>query len=169
VELARALVHRPALLVMDEPTTGLDAAAFAAFWDDVFALRRAEGLTIVLTTHRPDEAERCDRLAVLAGGTIVACETPERLRARVPGDVVVVEADDPQAVAAVIAERLGLPARVTGGAVHVERDAGHTLVPRIVEAFPSGRLRAVSIRRPTLADAYLAVTGASLEDGREVA
>jgi ABC-2 type transport system ATP-binding protein len=166
LELARALVHRPALLVMDEPTTGLDAGAFRAFWAEVERLRRAEGLTVVLTTHRPDEAERCDRLAVLAGGAIVAEGAPEALRARIPGDVVVVKADEPQLVASGIESRLGLAARVLDDEVLVEHEAGHTLVPRIVEAFPPGRLRAVSLRRPTLADAYLAITGASLEDGK---
>jgi ABC-2 type transport system ATP-binding protein len=162
VELARALVHAPSILVMDEPTTGLDAAAFRAFWAQVEALRRDAGLTVVLATHRPEEAERCDRLAVLSGGAVAACETPEALRARVPGDVVVVEADAPEAVAAEIRGRLGLPAVVRDDAVHVEREAAHTLVPRLVEAFPAGRLRAVSLRRPTLADAYLALTGAAL-------
>jgi ABC-2 type transport system ATP-binding protein len=164
LELARALVHRPALLVMDEPTGGLDAAAFRAFWDGIEALRRSEGTTVVLTTHRPDEAERCDRLAVLAGGRIVACERPDSLRARVGGDVLVVEADEPEAVARTLSQRLGLDARVRPDGVHVEREAGHALVPRIVELFPPGRLRAVSLRRPTLADAYLAVTGEALEE-----
>ncbi|MGC3997595.1 MAG: ABC transporter ATP-binding protein [Anaeromyxobacter sp.] len=164
VELARALVHRPTLLVMDEPTTGLDAGAFRTFWTEVERLRREEGLTVVLATHRPDEAERCDRLAVLAGGRVVACETPDALRARIPGDVVVVEADQPEAVAAEITARLGLPARVRDDGVHVEREAGHELVPRLVEAFPHGRLRAISLRRPTLADAYLALTGLGLEE-----
>jgi ABC-2 type transport system ATP-binding protein len=167
VELARALVHRPAILVMDEPTTGLDAAAFRAFWAAVESLRRDEGLTVILTTHQPDEAERCDRLAVLAAGVVVACDTPAALRARIPGDVVVIEADAPEAVAAEIGTRLGLPARVHDGAIHVEREQAHTLVPRIVEAFPAGRLRAVSLRRPTLADAYLAITGASLDEGNK--
>jgi ABC-2 type transport system ATP-binding protein len=164
LELARALVHAPALLVMDEPTTGLDAAAFRAFWEGIEALRRAEGTTVVVTTHRPDEAERCDRLAVLAGGTIVACETPDRLRARVSGDVVVVDGDEPEALARELGTRLGLAARVRADGVHVEREQGHALVPRIVEAFPPGRLRSVAVRRPTLADAYLAVTGAALEE-----
>jgi ABC-2 type transport system ATP-binding protein len=166
IELARALVHRPALLVMDEPTTGLDAGAFRAFWAEVERLRRTEGLTVVLTTHRPDEAERCDRLAVLAGGAIVAEGTPEELRARVPGDVVVIEADSPEEVASGIASRLGLTARVRDDAVLVEHEAGHTLVPRIVEAFPPGKLRAVSLRRPTLGDAYLAITGEALDRDR---
>jgi ABC-2 type transport system ATP-binding protein len=163
VELARALVHQPSILVMDEPTTGLDAASFRDFWAEVETRRREQGVTVVLATHRPEEAERCDRLVVLAGGRVVADETPEALRARVPGDVVVVEADAPEEVAAQIARRLGFPARVRLDGVHVEREAGHELVPRIVEAFPPGRLRAVSLRRPTLADAYLALTGATLE------
>ncbi len=163
LELARALVHEPELLVMDEPTVGLDAGAFRAFWASIEALRRARGTTVVLTTHRPDEAERCDRLAVLARGAIVACETPEALRARVAGDLLVVEADEPEEVARTLAERLGLDVRVRPDGVTVECAAGHTLVPRIVEVFPSGRLRAVSVRRPTLADAYLAVTGEALE------
>ena len=165
VELCRALIHRPSILVMDEPTTGLDAAAFRAFWAEVEALRRAEGLTVVLATHRHDEAERCDRLAVLAGGAVVAEETPGALRARVPGERVVIEADEPEAVAATIRAKLGLAARVLGGAVHVEREAAHELVPRLVEAFPPGRLRAVSLRRPSLADAYLSLTGAALDPG----
>lgn len=164
LELARALVHRPALLVMDEPTVGLDAAAFRAFWDGVDALRRAEGTTVVLTTHRPDEAERCDRLAVLARGVVVACETPDALRARVAGDRLVIEGDAPEELARTLVERLGLAVRVEGGAAVVERGAGPALVPRVVEAFPPGRLRAVSLRRPTLADAYLAVTGEALEE-----
>ncbi len=164
LEIARALVARPAILLMDEPTTGLDAAAFRAAWDGLDGLRRTEGLTVILTTHRPDEAERCDRLAVLAAGRIAACETPDALRARIPGDVVVVEADEPASLAAEISARLGVPAVVREDGVHVERERGHELVPRIVEAFPPGRLRSVSLRRPTLADAYLALTGVSLEE-----
>jgi ABC-2 type transport system ATP-binding protein len=164
LELARALVHAPPLLVMDEPTVGLDAAAFRAFWDGIEALRRAEGTTVVLTTPRPDEAERCDRLAILARGRIVACATPDALRARVSGDVLDVEADEPEAVARALAERLGVVARVRPDGVQIEREAGHALVPRIVEVFPPGRLRSVSLRRPTLADAYLAVTGEALEE-----
>jgi ABC-2 type transport system ATP-binding protein len=167
LEIARALVHRPALLLMDEPTTGLDAAAFRAAWDALAALRRDEDVTIVVSTHRPDEAERCDRLAVLARGALVACEAPEALRARVPGDVVVIEADAPGALAAEIVARLGVPARLRDDGVHVERERGHELVPRLVEAFPAGRLRSVRLRRPTLADAYLALTGDALEEGAQ--
>jgi ABC-2 type transport system ATP-binding protein len=164
LELARALVHRPAILLLDEPTTGLDAAAFRQTWQAVQALREREGLTVLLTTHQPDEAEECDRLAVLAHGRVVATGAPDALRARVPGDVVTVEADDPVALAREIRDRLGLEARPGAHGVHVERERGHELVPRLVEAFPAGRFRAVSLRRPTLADAFLALTGEALED-----
>jgi len=167
LELARALVHRPSLLLLDEPTTGLDAAAFRATWEHLSALRAGEGLTILLTTHRPEEAERCDRLAVLAGGRVGACETPAALRARVAGDVIELEADDPDALAAELSARLGLSARLLRSGVAVERAAGHELVPRIVEAFPPGRFRAVTLRRPTLADAFLRLTGAALDEGEE--
>jgi ABC-2 type transport system ATP-binding protein len=164
LELARALVHHPSILVLDEPTTGLDAGAFRRAWETLLALRRDEGLTMLLTTHRPEEAERCDRLAVLDRGRIVACETPEALRARVRGDVVVVEAEEPGPLAVEIASRLGLAARAGPLGVTIERERGHELVPRLVEAFPAGRFRSVSVRRPTLADAFVDVTGQSLEE-----
>ncbi len=163
LELARALVHRPSILLMDEPTTGLDAAAFRQTWQAVHALRQESGLTVLLTTHRPDEAEACDRLLVLDRGRIVAAGTPQALRSRVPGDVVTVEADDPAALAQELRDRLGLEARVGAHGVQIEAERGHELVPRLVEAFPSGRFQSVSLRRPTLADAFLTLTGEALE------
>lgn len=162
LELSRALVPRPSILLMDEPTNGLDAAAFRQTWDEVHRLRREQGLTVLLTTHRPDEAEMCDRLAVLSRGRVVASGTPEELRSRVAGDVITIEADDPAPLALEIAERHGLSAHAIGGAVHIERDRGHELVPRLVEGFPPGRFRSVSVRRPTLADAFLVITGEHL-------
>jgi ABC-2 type transport system ATP-binding protein len=164
LELARALIHRPEVLLLDEPTTGLDALAFRRTWETIEGLRATEGLTAVLTTHRPDEAERCDRLAVLSHGRVVALETPASLRDRVAGDVVVVEADEPESLAREIALRFGVPARPSAGAVAIERERGHELVPRLVEAFPAGRFRSVSVRRPTLADAFLLVTGEALAE-----
>jgi len=164
LELARALVHSPELLLLDEPTTGLDAPSFRRTWDELARLRRSEGLTVILTTHRPDEAECCDRLAVLSHGRVVAVETPESLRSRVAGDVVQVEAEEPEGLAAEIEARFGLPAHPAPGGVAVRRERGHELVPRLVEAFPAGRFRSVSVRRPTLADAFLQITGETLAE-----
>jgi ABC-2 type transport system ATP-binding protein len=164
LELARALVHAPSILLMDEPTTGLDAAAFRRTWETLQALRRDEGVTMVVATHRPDEAEECDRLAVISRGRIVACETPAALRGRVAGDVVTIDADDPEGLAREVAARFRVHARATAGSVHIERERGHELVPRLVEAFPSGRFRAVALRRPSLADAFVALTGEQLQE-----
>ncbi len=164
LEVARALMHDPPILLMDEPTVGLDAAAFRQTWDVVRSRTRERGLTVLVSTHRPDEAEACDRLVVLAGGRVAAIGAPEDLRARVPGDVVTLEADEPARLADEVAARFGVRARPGARSVHVERERGHELVPRLVEAFPPGRFRSVSIRRPTLADAFLAITGQELDD-----
>jgi ABC-2 type transport system ATP-binding protein len=162
LEIARALVHRPEVLLLDEPTTGLDALSFRRTWEALRALRGPAGTTVVLTTHRPDEAAHCDRLAILSHGRIVAVETPESLLSRVAGDVVVVEAEEAGPLAAEIATRFGVAARAVGDAVAIERERGHELVPRLVEAFPAGRFRSVSVRRPSLADAFLHATGEDL-------
>lgn len=163
VEIARALVHEPSILLLDEPTSGLDEAAFRAVWDHLLELRRERGLTLLVTTHRPEEAERCDRLAVLDRGRLLACDTPDGLRARVRGDLIVLETEDARAVAREIRLRFGLDARDREGRVVLERERGHELVPRLVEAFPSGTLAAVSLRRPGLGEAFLAITGRELD------
>ncbi len=162
LEIARALVHRPEVLLLDEPTTGLDALAFRRTWETLLGLRAASGTTVVLTTHRPDEAAHCDRLAVLSRGRILCVETPESLLARVRGDVVVVEADAAEDLAQEIASRFTVAVRAAGTSVLIERERGHELVPRLVEAFPAGRFRSVAVRRPGLADAFLHVTGEDL-------
>jgi ABC-2 type transport system ATP-binding protein len=162
LELARALVHQPRIVLMDEPTQGLDEASFRSFWAHLRALRDAEGLTVLLTTHRADEAQMCDRLAVLDAGRLVATDTPAALASRVGGDILTLEAREPEALAAEVRERFGLEARVVEGKVQVEVEQGHALVPRLVEAFPAGRLASVSLRRPTLADVFLQLTGRAL-------
>jgi len=162
LELARALVHQPRIVLMDEPTQGLDEASFRSFWTHLKALREADGLTVLLTTHRPEEAELCDRLAVLDGGRLVACDTPAALASRVGGDILSLEASEPEVLAAELRERLGLEARVVEGRVQVEAEQGHALVPRLVEALPAGRLASISLRRPTLADVFLQMTGRAL-------
>jgi ABC-2 type transport system ATP-binding protein len=162
LELARALVHQPRMLLMDEPTQGLDEASFRTFWKHLKALRDAEGLTVLLTTHRADEAEVCDRLAVIDHGRLVASDTPAALASRVGGDILTLEAAEPEALAQEVRAKLGLEAKVVEGRVQVETRQGHALVPRLVEAFPAGRLASVALRRPTLADVFLQLTGRTL-------
>ena len=166
LELVRALLHRPRLLLMDEPTQGLDEAAFRKFWAHLRHLRSTQGLTVVLTTHRAEEAAECDRLAILDAGKRVALDTPRTLAERVGGDVVILETHEPEEVARELQSRLGVSAQVVDGEVRVEQHDGHTLIPRLVEALPAGKLIAVHLRKPTLADVFLKLTGKALEDER---
>ncbi len=166
LELARALVHRPEILVLDEPTSGLDEAAFRRAWAQLERLRREEGLTVLVTTHRPEEAERCQRLLVLHHGKAVACDTVDALRRQVSGDMIQLELADGEDFGkawALLNQRFGLEARESERGLLVERERGHEWIPRLVEAFPAGALRAVSLRRPSLADVFLKLTGRELE------
>jgi len=169
LELARALVHEPTILILDEPTTGLDEASFRKTWSRLHTIRKERGLTLLLTTHRPEEAENCDRIAILDGGKIVACDTPDRLRARVRGDLVILESDDPESVAAGIREKFSLEVRVLEGRVVLERESAHELIPRLVETFPGGTLRSVSMRRAGIGEVFLELTGHGLDGGRDEA
>jgi ABC-2 type transport system ATP-binding protein len=164
LELARALLHEPALLVMDEPTTGLDERFFRQTWERIEQLSAERGLTVLLTTHRAEEAERCDRVAIVDQGTIIAEGEPEALRRRVSGDVLTLEAKEPDALCAELSARFELSARVVEGKVVLERERGHELIPRIIEALPAGRIDALSMHRPTLSDVFVKLTGRSLRD-----
>jgi ABC-2 type transport system ATP-binding protein len=163
IEIARVLMHEPRLLLMDEPGRGVDPEALRRIWDQIEALVARRGLSVILTTHQPHEAERCQRIAILDQGRVVASGTPDELRARVAGDVVRVEADRPEEIASLIQARLAVVPRIVAGHVHVEAPRGHELVPRIVELFPAGRLRSVATSRPTLADVFAKLTGRGLE------
>ena len=164
LELSRALLHEPDLLLLDEPTTGLDERFFRQTWERIEALRARRGLTVVLTTHRSEEAERCDRVAVVDRGRVIAVDTPDALRTRVSGDVLTLEADAPDALAAELAERFSLETRVVDGRVLLERERGHELIPRLVESLPAGRLKSLSMHRPNLSDVFVKLTGRSLAD-----
>ena len=163
IEIARVLMHEPRLLLMDEPGRGVDPEALRRIWDQIEGLVARRGLSVILTTHQPEEAERCQRIAILDQGRVVASGTPDELRARVAGDLVRVEAERPEEIAASIQARLGVTPRLAGAQVHVEAARGHELVPRIVELFPAGRLRSVATSRPTLADVFAKLTGRGLE------
>jgi ABC-2 type transport system ATP-binding protein len=162
IEIARVLLHDPDLLLLDEPGRGVDPEALRRIWDEIEALRARRGLSVIVTTHQPEEAERCRRVAVLDAGRVVASGTPDELRAQVAGDVLRIEADAPEEIARVIEARLGLPARIVDGRVALEAPRGHELVPRVVELFAPGRLASVATSRPTLADVFAKLTGRGL-------
>ena len=161
VELAKAILHAPRLLLLDEPSTGLDPAARLDFMSILADLRARDGATVVLTTHFLEEADRSDRVAILDAGRLVAVGAPGDLRSQIGGDVVTLETPDAPGLAARIAERFGVPAAVVNGAVRLEAPRGHEFLRDAVEAF-GGQIRSASFGRPTLEDVFVHHTGRRL-------
>ena len=162
VEIAKGLLHRPVVLLMDEASTGLDPGARRELWQYIEELRSREGVTILLTTHILDEADRCDRLALLHQGRVVAEGTPAHLRSRIGGDVVVLEAADVAELARRIETRFGLKPSLVDGMLRVEIANGHRFITEVVEAFP-GAIDSVGLHKPTLEDVFIRETGALIE------
>jgi ABC-2 type transport system ATP-binding protein len=158
LELAKGLLHGPRVLLLDEPTTGLDPGARRDLWQYLSMLRDEEQVTVLVTTHLMEEAERCDRLAILNEGKLVALGTPAELKREIGGDVIVLEAKQPDALAMRIRARFNVDVRVIGGQVRIEKDQAHRFVTDVVEAFP-GEIDAVSIAKPSLEDVFIRRTG----------
>jgi len=166
LELVRAMLHQPKFLLMDEPSTGLDEEGFRSFWHFCEHLRAQAKTSILLATHRSDEAARCDRLLVIHKGKIIANESPENLCARVSGDRVVLKLADESDVEKenniMTTLKRNFPElmfEADSSEIHVVVEQGHALVPRLIESLPNNTVQSVYVRRPTLADAYLQITG----------
>src|SRR3954452_4033562 len=158
LEIARGLLHSPRVLFLDEPTVGLDPQTRASIWNYLDELRRREAITIFLTTHYMDEAEHCDRIAILSEGRIIALDTPDALKASVGTDrVQITTADDAAAIAA-IAQLFQITAERRDGQVMFQVPDGERFVPRLFAELPLP-IRSVSVARPTLDDVFLSYTG----------
>jgi ABC-2 type transport system ATP-binding protein len=162
VEIAKALLHEPEVVLMDEPSTGLDPGARRELMQYIEDLRGQRGATVIMTTHILDEADRCDRLMLLHRGRSVAEGTPAELKDRVGGDVVILEVADTDGLPARIATRFQVQPLVADGRVRVEIANGHRFIAEVVEAFP-GAIRSIALHKPTLEDVFLDETGATLE------
>lgn len=165
VELAKCLLPRPRVLLLDEPSTGLDPGARREFMAELLALRASDGVTVVLTTHYLEEAERGDRVAIIDRGRVVAVDAPHALTARVGGDVVTLRGRDARALGDAVEARFGIVPMYVNGAVRLEHPRGHALVGELVEAFGDA-VSSVTFGRPTLEDAFVRLTGHGLEDVR---
>jgi len=158
LELAKGLLHHPSVLLLDEPTTGLDPGARRDLWQYLAILRDEERVTVIVTTHLMEEAERCDRLAILNQGKVVALGTPDDLKHEIGGDVILLDAKDPDSLAERTRARFHLDAQVLHGQVRIERENGHRFITDVVEAFP-GEIEAISVSKPTLEDVFIHRTG----------
>jgi len=158
LELAKGLLHGPRVLLLDEPTTGLDPGARRDVWQYLRVLRDEEHVTVLVTTHLMEEAERCDRLAILNEGKLVALGTPTELKQEIGGDVIVLEAREPEALAARIRARFNIEVRMVGSQLRIEKNQGHRFVTDLVEGFP-GEIDSVSVAKPSLEDVFIRRTG----------
>jgi ABC-2 type transport system ATP-binding protein len=159
IELAKGLLHRPGVLLLDEPTTGLDPGARRDLWQYLQILRDEEQVSVLVTTHLMEEAERCDRLAILSEGNLVALGTPAELKSEIGGDVILLDASrDAALLAERIRTRFHVETTVLGQQVRIEREGGHRFVPDVVEAFP-GEIQAISVSKPALEDVFIHRTG----------
>lgn len=158
VELAKCLLHRPSLLILDEPSTGLDPRARKDLWTHLQALRSETGMSIIVTTHLMREADGCDRLAILDHGRLVVCDTPQALKRRIGGDCVIIEADSAHDLCGNIAKRIGEKPVVVNGTVRIETDRGPSLVAEVVDRF-GNQINSITLGKPTLEDVFIHETG----------
>jgi ABC-2 type transport system ATP-binding protein len=166
LEIARGLMHSPRVLFLDEPTIGLDPQTRRSIWTYIRELKEREEITIFMTTHYMDEAEWCDRIAIMDHGQIVALDSPEALKAQIGKDRVSIHTEDDDAAIAALRDRFGLDARVAEGAVTFGVPAGEEFVPRLFAELGIP-IKAVSVSRPTLDDVFMSYTGTTIRDAEE--
>ena len=161
VELAKALLPRPRLLLLDEPSTGLDVTARIDFWRLLHELRQSTGLTVLLTTHLMDEADRCDVLTVLEQGKEIARDTPDALKRRISGDVITLTTADLPRLQQTLKETLGIDTTTVDQTLRFERPDAHQFVPQVVTA-AAGQIDSITVTRPSLDDVFVTLTGRRL-------
>lgn len=158
VEIAKSLLHGPEVLILDEPSTGLDPGVRFDLWEVLTRVRREQGVTILVTTHLMDEAEQCDRLAILDRGRLVALGTPDELRESVGGDSLTITATDPDRLAGQIQQRFNVTPRRLGDHLRIEHAAAIELLRDLVAAFPND-ITAIALAKPSLEDVFIDRTG----------
>jgi ABC-2 type transport system ATP-binding protein len=166
LEIARGLMHSPRVLFLDEPTIGLDPQTRRSIWSYIRQLKESEEITIFMTTHYMDEAEWCDRIAIMDNGEIVALDAPQKLKAQVGTDRVTIHTDDDEAAIAELKQRFDLQARVVEGAVVFAVPGGEEFVPRLFAELDLP-IHSVSVSRPTLDDVFMSYTGSTIRDAEE--
>jgi ABC-2 type transport system ATP-binding protein len=166
LEIARGLMHSPRVLFLDEPTLGLDPQTRSSIWRYIGELREAEEITIFMTTHYMDEAEMCDRIAIMDQGEIVVLDTPEALKAAVGADRVRIQTEDDEAAIDQLADRFDVEAGVSEGAVTFLVPSGEEFVPRLFAELDVP-IKSVNVSRPTLDDVFMSHTGTTIRDAEE--
>src|SRR5881628_3474059 len=159
LEIARGLLHHPRVLFLDEPTLGLDPQTRNAIWKHVKALREEKGTTVFMTTHYMEEAEHCDKIAVIDHGKIQAIDSPAMLKRMIGGDTIIVSGDD--GLAGDLKRAYNVDVQKVGNEVHFQMDSGAEFVPKLIAGF-AGRVKSIQVKQPSLEDVFLKLTGHSI-------
>lgn len=162
VEIAKCLLHRPKILLLDEPSTGLDPGARHELWKAIMSLQKSDGVTVLVTTHLMEEADRCTRLAILDAGKLIAEGAPGELRAQVGGDSLTVQTDQPDELAPKLEQRFQVQVNRVGDALRIEHERGYELLGEIANSLP-GEFRSLTLGKPTLEDVFIKLTGRGLQ------
>jgi len=166
VELAKALLNNPELVILDEPSTGLDPAARKEFWGHLENLRESQGMTVLVTTHYLEEADRCNRLLILDQGQKVALGKPEDLKAEIGGEVLRLRAKEPALLAAQLMEKMNIKTQMVGELLQIEQPKAYQLVTPIMETF-SDQILSLTLGLPTLEDVFIHKTGRRFAEDKE--
>ncbi|OYW12731.1 MAG: ABC transporter ATP-binding protein, partial [Planctomycetales bacterium 12-60-4] len=158
VEIAKSLLHAPRVLILDEPSTGLDPGARLDLWQVLARVRREEQITVLVTTHLMDEAERCDRLGILDRGRLVAVGTPDELRQSIGDNALTITSSDPESLANAIRQQFSIESQRLGDQLRIESARGLELLRELVVAYPD-QIEAISLSKPTLEDVFIDRTG----------
>jgi len=163
LEIARGLLHYPRILFLDEPTLGLDPQTRNTIWEFINTLRKREKITVFMTTHYMEEAENCDRIAIIDHGKIIAEGTPQKLKEMVHGDIVRLVTEDNGRAVAEIGQTFGITAKEENGGLFLEVERGEEFIPRLIHGL-SVKTRSVNLQKPTLNDVFLKLTGRTIRD-----
>jgi len=172
LEIARGLLHYPRVLFLDEPTLGLDPQTRNTIWNFIATLRKQEKITVFMTTHYMEEAENCDRIAVMDHGKIIALDTPANLKRMVHGDTIHLVTEDNEQACNEIARIFGIVCHAENGGLFIETEKGEEFIPQLIHKLPV-KVKSVNLRKPTLNDVFLKLTGRTireevLSDSKEV-
>lgn len=163
LEIARGLIHYPAVLFLDEPTIGLDPQTRTHLWSYILKLKTEKEMTIFMTTHYMNEAENCDRIAIIDHGKIIALDTPDNLKTKVGGDVIRMKASDKSSLKKELEERYKVEVKEENGALRIEVTNGDQFLPRLLGGL-SAKIDAIELRKPTLDDVFLHFTGRAIRE-----
>ena len=158
VELAKGLLNQPRVLLLDEPSTGLDPGARIDLWHYLREIQEKDGVTILMTTHLMDEADKCNRLAIMDKGTLVACGSPTKLKSTLGGDVITLSSTDPQRAREMIEKQFNITPEQVDHTLRIQRERGHEFIPALISALP-GLVESVAVGKPTLEDVFIHFTG----------